>query len=197
VSGVRFRRIIERNFSDSITKKLSQQYQLDILPTNNMTIVKLKLAGDSSPVWYILELQGKLEFSGTLNLDGEAFGDIIPKSGAGRGSISSGGSNSAVTLHIGASKVNGVIEKLPKPVIVVTKDDEGGGGEGEGDTNEMDEICEGRQKVVAIVRSKIVFRERPQPIIGGLKAAAVATAAAAASAAASATSRASNLMMQE
>ncbi len=160
-----------------------------------MTIVKLKLAGDSSPVWYILELQGKLEFSGTLNLDGEAFGDIIPKSGAGRGSISTGGSNSAVTLHIGASKVNGVIEKLPKPVIVVTKDDEGEGGEG--DTNEMDEICEGRQKVVAIVRSKIVFRERPQPIIGGLKAAAVATAAAAASAAASATSRASNLMMQE
>jgi hypothetical protein len=195
VTGVRFRRIIERNFSDTITKKLSQQYQLDILPTNNMTIVKLKLAGDSSPVWYILELQGKLEFSGTLNLDGEAFGDIIPKSGAGRGSISTGGSNSAVTLHIGASKVNGVIEKLPKPVIVVTKDDEGEGGEG--DTNEMDEICEGRQKVVAIVRSKIVFRERPQPIIGGLKAAAVATAAAAASAAASATSRASNLMMQE
>ena len=154
-----------------------------------MTIVKLKLAGDTSPVWYILELQGKLEFSGSL--DGETFGDILPKSGAGRGSISSGGSNSAVTLHIGASKVNGVIEKLPKPVIVVAKDEEVEEDE-EVHGREMDKVRVAKQKVVAIVRSKIVFRDRPQPVIGGLKAAAVATAALASSSA----SRSSSLMQE-
>ena len=89
-------------------------------PIKKMTIVKLQLAGNSSPVWYILELQGKLEFNGT-NLDGEVLGDIIPKTVSGR--ITSSGSTSAVTLHIGASKVNGVIEKLQKPVIVITKED--------------------------------------------------------------------------
>ena len=163
-----------------------------------MTIVKLKLAGDTSPVWYILELQGKLEFSGSL--DGETFGDILPKSGAGRGSISSGGSNSAVTLHIGASKVNGVIEKLPKPVIVVAKDEEEEEEKEEDDVvqgGEMDKVRVSKQKVVAIVRSKIVFRDRPQPVIGGLKAAAVATAALALSSTSSASRSSSLMMMQE
>jgi hypothetical protein len=35
-----------------------------------------------------------------------------------------------------------------------------------------------KQKVVAIIRSKLVFRERPQPIIGGLKLHAAAIKAA-------------------
>jgi hypothetical protein len=142
-----------------------------------MTIVKLQLAGNSSPVWYILELQGKLEFNGT-NLDGEVLGDIIPKTVSGR--ITSSGSTSAVTLHIGASKVNGVIEKLQKPVIVITKEDDKDdmimnlGNEKENG----EKIQVAKQKVVAIIRSKIVFRERPQPIIGGLKIHAAATKAA-------------------
>ena len=233
-----------------------------------MPIVELTLPeGGNAPAWYLLELQGTLSLaasvasaSGSSSLDGHVLGDIAPRAGARGG----------VVLHVGASRVNGTVEKLPKPLLVLERDDEeSGAGKGAGagagidagenagagagavsggavsgrrrarfEMEEGDAGADGdegglggaggdsaprtprtptprtpgptpasapspepapapaarkRYKVVAIVRMKVVFTERPQPVIGLLQEQRVAAAAAAAASRAAAIAAAAAL----
>jgi hypothetical protein len=119
---------------------------------------------------------------------------------------------------VGNHKIAGTVEKLSKPVIVVAKAEEevppsragagaGGGAsssssaDADGDVG-LDDAGEEAQQagyvVKAVVRYKLMFTERPQPVIsggpagptsGGAAAATAAAAAAAATAAAAAKPR--------
>jgi hypothetical protein len=118
---------------------------------------------------------------------------------------------------VGNHKIAGTVEKLSKPVIVVAKAEEevvppsrAGAGAGAGASSSsssadadgdvgLDDAGEEAQQagyvVKAVVRYKLMFTERPQPVISGGPAgpasggAAAATAAAAAATAAAAAAK--------
>ena len=77
-------------------------------------------------------------------------------------------------MLVGNHRVHGVVQQLPKPMIVVGKTGAAADGAGGGDADEAGGggggVADG-YVVRAVVRQRIVFKDRPQPIIGGTGAA--------------------------
>jgi len=120
------------------------------------------LGAAGTPEWVLLELQGKLECAGALG--GRILGHLRQE-------------DRGLVLRVGNHTVVGALRELPKALHVMQREAGGGG--------------EVRLVVRCIVRRKLVFTDRPQPVIssalGELSlAAATANAAAAATAAAAA-----------
>ena len=166
-------------------------------------IVELSLAGEA-PAWYILELQGTLHSvsehtssssssssspsSSASPFAGLVLGDIAPRAGSKNG----------VTLHIGSNRLAGAIEPLPAPLVVLRRqtvaeaaaaggadademadaDGGDGGGAGADAVDSAAALPSARFVVAAVVRHRIRFTERPQPVIGATSSAAASAAAA-------------------
>ena len=125
------------------------------------------LCAAGTPEWVLLELQGKLECAGALG--GRILGHLRQE-------------DRGLVLRVGNHTVVGALRELPKALHVMQREAGGGGGEV-------------RLVVRCIVRRKLVFTDRPQPVISsalGELSLAAATANAAAAAAAAATAAAAS-----
>ena len=114
----------------------------------------------STPEWVLLELQGKLECAGALG--GRILCHLRQE-------------DRGLVLRVGNHTVVGALRELPKALHVMQREggDDGGGGGGGGGV---------RLVVRCIVRRKLVFTDRPQPVISSAlgEASLAATSAAAA-----------------
>ena len=101
-----------------------------------MSVVTLNLRDSWAREWLLLELQGVLSpVDASTSFDGLALGNIAPRPGG----------NGRLTLHVGASRVDGTEEQLPRPLIVVSP------------------AADGSLRVSAVIRRRLVFLERLQP----------------------------------
>lgn len=115
-------------------------------------LVKIRLAGEDE--WGLLELQGHLD-----PRDVQQSLDSLPL-----GVLEADAANSKeFSLIIGSNKLVGKLVRLEKPLVVLTHEDNehshaadlaAGGAE-------RDE----HWRAVGVVRNKIVFKTRPQPIV--------------------------------
>lgn len=103
--------------------------------------------------WVILDMQGRLEINGPVN--GEHFGDLKWKE-----------DGKTAQLIIGHQLLEGELIKLEKPFLVVDRNSIREQNDSDQDALQSGEnmLCD----VVAIVRKKIVFSERPKPIISAI-----------------------------
>lgn len=111
-------------------------------------IIPLKRNGSLNE-WAIVELQGDLKFESTDNIHDQYIGDVhFTKTGA-------------PILIIGIHVLHGKEVPLPKPLAVLEKNS------GFAGTNEAGETSGIKTEYIikAIVRKKLVFKNRPKPII--------------------------------
>merc|ERR1719192_2464890 len=102
-----------------------------------MVLYEIKSKRNGIDEWSVIELQGELEIrNGGQNFDTKYFGDLHYKNGK-------------PVLILGHHILNGEVKKLDKPYAVLEKQN----------ANEKE------LKVKAIVKEKIVFKTRPNPII--------------------------------
>lgn len=109
-----------------------------------------------------------LELQGTINLPSDGTGEPLQGSEVGRVEFPDyvpGAEGSAwmksVHMYVGQhQRLTGEVKKLPKALAVVRRRDGGGGGDGglggEGE--------EGSLEVVEIVKYKLMFSNRPEPV---------------------------------
>jgi hypothetical protein len=123
-------------------------------------IVKIRIDGSSEEEWSVIELQGHLSARDTaLTLDALPLGvlDIAPDNAK------------EFTLVIGSTALVGKLVRLEKPLTVIAPDatrselDAAADEDGAGDEH---------WHIVGVVRNKLVFKTRPQPIVSkvGLRA---------------------------
>mmetsp|Transcript_11429 Transcript_11429/g.16866 ORF Transcript_11429/g.16866 Transcript_11429/m.16866 type:complete len:111 (-) Transcript_11429:11-343(-) len=103
------------------------------------TVIPLKYTGDAEE-WCMVELQGSLECSSS-SMAGLDLGNIQYVKGT-------------PMLEIGAHRLEGKDQKLPKPLLVFQKEEEA-----------MNQEQKVEYKVVGCISKKIIFKNRPKPII--------------------------------
>jgi hypothetical protein len=111
-------------------------------------LVKIRLAGEDE--WSLLELQGHLD-----PRDVQQTLDSLPL-----GVLEADAANSKeFSLIIGSNKLVGKLVRLEKPLVVLTHEDNehvAADAAGAGDEH---------WRAVGVVRNKVVFKTRPQPIV--------------------------------
>lgn len=111
-------------------------------------LVKIRLEGEEE--WSLLELQGHLD-----PRDVQQTLDSLPL-----GVLEVDASNSKeYSLVVGNNKLVGKLVRLDKPLVVLTHDNDA-----RPDAIALAEHDE-HWRAVGVVRSKIVFKTRPQPIV--------------------------------
>jgi hypothetical protein len=125
--------------------------------------------GAGTPVWYLLEMQGKVLPAGSLGagaaLDGHLMGRLDASPQPGR-----------FSLQVGTYRMTGALKPLAKPLLVLRRAaaagagagaglaEDGEAGDGADDGAGDDAACE--YVVHAIIRQRFVFNERPQQMVG-------------------------------
>jgi hypothetical protein len=124
-------------------------------------IVKIRIDGSSEEEWSVIELQGHLSARDTaLTLDALPLGvlDIAPDNAK------------EFTLIIGSTALVGKLVRLEKPLTVIAPD--ATRSELAAAAAAADDAADEHWHIVGIVRNKLVFKTRPQPIVSkvGLRA---------------------------
>jgi hypothetical protein len=124
--------------------------------------IPVKLAGGIAeggiPEWVILELQGEVVARG--GLAGQELGTLIYDEG------------SKATLTIGSHRLDGKEYPLPAPFFVTRKVTEDGETEQEGGDQALvgdSGRCRTVYKVIGKVTKKLLFKQRPKPLIGAAR----------------------------
>ena len=124
-----------------------------------MQILMRKGEGET-PEWFIIEMQGDLESRNHEQLEGKFIGDLhYTKEGI-------------PIMIIGHHILYGKIQSLERPLVSVEKVEMGGElrrKEGE-ELMDLDEEMEVKveYRVKSIIKKKIIFKNRPKPIIANL-----------------------------
>ena len=124
-----------------------------------MQILMRKGEGET-PEWFIIEMQGDLESRNHEHLEGKFIGDLhYTKEGV-------------PIMIIGHHILYGKIQSMERPLVSVERVETGGRlrrGEGE-EMMELEEEMEVKveYRVKSIIKKKIIFKNRPKPIIANL-----------------------------
>jgi hypothetical protein len=126
-------------------------------------IVKIRIDGSSEEEWSVIELQGHLSARDTaLTLDALPLGvlDIAPDNAK------------EFTLVIGSTALVGKLVRLEKPLTVIAPDATRSELAAAAAAADDDDAADEHWHIVGIVRNKLVFKTRPQPIVSkvGLRA---------------------------
>uniref|UniRef100_A0A183C397 Ctf8 n=1 Tax=Globodera pallida TaxID=36090 RepID=A0A183C397_GLOPA len=110
--------------------------------------IQLVKNADNLTEWMIIELQGTIELGpGARSLEGQRLGQL-----------EWGADWKCASLTLGHQLLEGRLEELEKPYLVLNRD-----------SLSLRKACEEQKvkqcDVVAVVRKKLVFSERPKPII--------------------------------
>ena len=113
-----------------------------------------------TPEWFIIEMQGDLESRNQEHLEGKFIGDLhYTKEGV-------------PIMIIGHHILYGKIQSLERPLVSVERVETGGElkrKEGE-ELMDLDEEMEVKveYRVKSVIKKKIIFKNRPKPIIANL-----------------------------
>jgi chromosome transmission fidelity protein 8 len=114
-------------------------------------LVKIRIDGNSEDEWSVIELQGHVNTrDAALTLDSLPLGvlDIAPDNAK------------EFTLVVGSTALVGKVVRLEKPLAVLAPDDTV-----DDHTVAEDESTDEHWRIVGVVRNKLVFKTRPQPIV--------------------------------
>jgi Ctf8 len=140
-------------------------------------IIEVRKGPGDTPEWMLVELQGEVERTdgGGAVLAGLPFGSISFEKvscgrGAPRGRVGEldgewgveGGVQDVPVLVLGRQRLRGELETLPKPLVVFSKPT----AEERMELRPTDPDASSVQVVRGVVRQRVVFRERPQALLG-------------------------------
>lgn len=149
------------------------------MAASSIVEIKTSANGGGAPDWAIVELQGTVDARDAATpLDGLTLGTLTFNSAVretnrlwrrARAQMQRANAQGDPVLTIGTSMLVGKVVKLAKPLVVISSDEPAGDGVAEQRAKRArlvgDASDDESWNVVGIVRKKLLFKSRPQPIV--------------------------------